>query len=152
MELIYVRLFGAAIAFAGGWCIVHERRMSEKVKIAQVSWQSGEGRIVQSEIKKKPGSNASYWAKIKYAYAIAEKEYTSDKITMEGEATSGRARAEARVQQYPLGSVHTVYYDPHNPQDCCLERMQKGKGAATVVGVIFVLVGLAMLLGILPQE
>ena len=41
--------------------------------------------------------------------------------------------SEARCAKYPEGSEPEVYYDPSNPKDACLERVQEGKGFAMLI-------------------
>jgi hypothetical protein len=92
-----------------------------------------------------------YRAKIRYTYSVAGYEFTGRRYALGGELdTSNRARAEARCAKYPEGSEPEVYYDPSNPKDAGLERVQEGKAFTLLIAGVFAAVGAAMLLGFVP--
>nr|NIR44600.1 DUF3592 domain-containing protein [Gemmatimonadota bacterium]NIU51910.1 DUF3592 domain-containing protein [Gemmatimonadota bacterium] len=86
-----------------------------------------------------------------YTYWVAGHEFTGRRYALGGELdTSSRARAEARCAKYPEGSEPEVYYNPSNPKDACLERVQEGKGFTLLIAGAFAAVGVVMLSGFNP--
>ena len=68
-----------------------------------------------------------YKADISYQYKVANKIYRSNKLCIGPELkTSFEHSADRFLKKYPEGSEVSVYYNPINPSDCCLERRADG--------------------------
>jgi hypothetical protein len=150
MDFSQPQIIGTLLLLVGVGVVIHSIRTSRKVEAAQL-WPSVKGLVTTSVVKRSGGKNRVYRAKIRYTYSVAGHEFTGRRYALGGELdTSNRARAEARCAKYPEGSEPEVYYDPSNPKDACLERVQEGKGFTMLIAGVFAAVGVAMLLGFFP--
>ncbi len=150
MDFFQPQIIGTLLLLVGVGVVIHFIRTSRKVEAAQL-WPSVKGLVTTSVVKRGGGKNRVYRAKIRYTYSVHGHEFTGRRYALGGELdTSNRARAEARCAKYPEGSEPEVYYDPSNPKDACLERVQEGKGFTLLIAGVFAAVGAAMLLGFLP--
>ena len=150
MDFSQPQIIGTLLILVGAGVVIHSVRMSRKVEAAQL-WPSVKGLVTTSVVKRSGGKNRVYRAKIRYTYSVAGFEFEGRRLALGGELdTSNRGRAEARCAKYPEGSEPDVYYDPSNPKDACLERVQEGKGFTMLIAGVFAAVGAAMLLGFVP--
>ena len=150
MDFSQTQIIGTLLLLVGLGVVIHSIRTSRKVEAAQL-WPSVKGLVTTSVVKRSGGKNRVYRAKIRYTYSVAGFEFAGRRYALGGELdTSNRARAEARCAKYPEGSEPEVYYDPSNPKDACLERVQEGKGFTMLIAGVFAAVGVAMLLGFFP--
>ena len=151
MDFFQPPIIGTLLLLVGVGVVIHSVRTSRKVEAAQL-WPSVKGLVTTSVVKRSGGKNRVYRAKIRYTYSVHGFEFTGRRYALGGELdTSNRARAEARCAKYPEGSEPDVYYDPSNPKDACLERVQEGKGFTLLIAGVFAAVGVAMLLGFVPN-
>ena len=145
------QIIGTLLLLVGVGVVVQFIRTSRKVDAAQL-WPSVKGLVTTSVVERSGGKNRVYSAKIRYTYSVHGFEFTGRRYALGGELdTSNRARAEARCAKYPEGSEPEVFYDPSNPKDACLERVQEGKGFTLLIAGVFAAVGVAMLLGFVPN-
>lgn len=150
MDFFQPQIIGTLLLLVGVGVVVHSIRTSRKVEAAQL-WPSVKGLVTTSVVKRSGGKNRVYSAKIRYTYSVHGFEFKGRRYALGGELdTSNRARAEARCAKYPEGSEPEVYYDPSNPKDACLERVQEGKGFTMLIAGVFAAVGVAMLLRFVP--
>lgn len=118
------------------------RHAVTKARLA-AHWPTTQAEIIESEVRKRPGSNARFRFKIKYAYEVEGQRYTGKNIAVGGEIRSSRIRAEKRQAQYPLGSIHPVFYNPQDAKDACLEPAVEGHGRMELFGgIVGMLIGL----------
>jgi hypothetical protein len=150
MDFFQPQIIGTLLLLVGVGVVIHSIRTSRKIEAAQL-WPSVKGLVTTSVVKRSGGKNRVYSAKIRYTYSVHGFEFKGRRYALGGELdTSNRARAEARCAKYPEGSEPEVYYDPSNPKDACLERVQEGKGFTMLIAGVFAAVGVAMLLGFVP--
>ena len=150
MDFIQPQIIGTLLLLVGAGVVVQFIWTSRKVEAAQL-WPSVKGLVTTSVVKRSGGKNRVYSAKIRYTYSVHGFEFKGRRYALGGELdTSNRARAEARCAKYPEGSEPEVFYDPSNPKDACLERVQEGKGFTLLIAGVFAAVGVAMLLGFVP--
>ena len=146
MDDISTKLFGGFILVMGAWMIQLGRKAARTQQRA-VDWPTTQATITESEVRKKPGANAKFRFKIRYQYSVNGKQYTNNKISIGGEVSSGRTRAEKRQRQYPEGSRHLLRYNPDDANEAYLEPAVEGGGRIEVVGgVLGILLG-ALLVG-----
>lgn len=149
MDTFSTQLFGLFILAMGLWMIQLGRKSAKKLREAK-HWHTTEAKIIKSEVRKRPGSNAKYRFNISYRYQVNDREYTNDDIVIGGAITSGRTRAEKRQAQYPEGSVHTVFFNPRNAQEACLEPVIEGAGRIELFGGITgIVVGVLLVAGLI---
>ena len=150
MDFIQPQIIGTLLLLVGAGVVVHFIRTSRKVEAAQL-WPSVKGLVTTSVVKRGGGKNRVYSAKIRYTYSVHGFEFEGRRLALGGELdTSNRARAEARCAKYPEGSEPEVFYDPSNPKNACLERVQEGKGFTLLIAGVLAAVGVTMLLGLVP--
>lgn len=149
MDAIATRLFGLFILTMGVWIVHLGRKAVTKAKSAP-HWPTTQAKIIESEVRKRPGANARFRFKIKYEYEVGGKRYTSKNIAIGGEIRSGRTVAEKRQAQYPEGSVHTVFYNPDDAQEACLEPGVEGGGRVELLGGIAgIIIGVLLITGVI---
>ena len=150
MDFFQPQILGALFLVVGLGVAVQSVRTSRKVQAAQL-WPSVKGRVTKSVVERSGGKNRVYRAKIRYTYSVAGYELEGRRYALGGELdTSNRARAEGRCAKYPEGSEPEVYYDPSNPKDACLVRVQEGRGFTMLIAGAFAAVGAALLSGFVP--
>jgi hypothetical protein len=150
MDFSQPQILGALLVLVGAAVVVQSIRTSRKVEAAQL-WPWVKGRVTASVVERSGGKHRVYHAKIRYTYSVAGFEFEGRRCALGGELDTGnRARAEARCARYPEGSEPEVYYDPSNPKDACLERVQEGKALTLLIAGAFAAAGAALLLGLVP--
>lgn len=151
MDFTRIQVVGVLFCAVGSFVVYHALRMARKVREAQL-WPSVKGRVVKSYVKRSGRKNRVYRAVLRYTYSVRGRQYKGRRYALGGELdTSSLARAEARCARYPEDSEPEVFFDPSNPKDSCLERVQEGKLFVIFMGVMFAGIGLAMLAGLLPS-
>jgi hypothetical protein len=89
------------------------------------TWASTEGTILRSEVIVDSGCMSVgelYWSfSILYSFKVNEKEYKSDRVAY-FTGLSTRSFSETIVNNYPINSTVTVFYNLKNPEDCCLYK------------------------------
>ena len=152
MEPIQQQILGALLAAGGLGAVIHVFWTARRLREAEL-WPSVKGLVTTSLVKRSGGKNRVYRAKLRYTYSVHGHAHEGRRYALGGELdTSKRARAEARCARFPEGSEPEVYYDPANPNDSCLVRVQEGKAFGIAIGCVFAAAGMAMLLGILPGQ
>lgn len=68
------------------------------------------------------GSAPSHQAKINYRYFVSEKEYFSSRFQIGMMSTSNRDRIESILNQYTVGEVVEIYYDPVCPHRSVIRK------------------------------
>jgi hypothetical protein len=85
------------------------------------NWPTADGVIQKSEIIEivDPYESSVWDCKIQYSFVVDGKIFSSDRIAFFS-GFSTKERAEYIADKYSLESPVTVYYNPRNPNDCCL--------------------------------
>ena len=125
---------------------------------ATKAWPSTTGHILTADVeedsRRERRDNGSYRTRytytprITYAYTIQGIEYTGHRIRAD-DSGGDRDKAFDTINEYPVGSLVDVFYDPENPDSAVLKQ-----GADTVavwlfggVGGLFVVLGLVGVVG-----
>jgi hypothetical protein len=90
---------------------------------AAKDWPSAPGKILGSRISYSNSTNKmnpSPW--VTYAYDVNGKTYEGSVILPGWISESGREYSEAIVARYPRCTEVTVYFNPRNPEQACLEK------------------------------
>lgn len=91
---------------------------------ASKRWPSTNGKVIDAKVRvststdNEGSTSTSYVPHIEYEYRVNNAPYTSTRRTI-GSGQTGygsRNRANAIVEQYPVGKSVPVYYDPQNPK------------------------------------
>ncbi|MCZ6616688.1 MAG: DUF3592 domain-containing protein [Gammaproteobacteria bacterium] len=117
---------GMLFLVVAGGIIVHIRNLERKVK-QSLSWPSVAGEITCSKVVRRgsggnSGQGSTFRADVQYSYEVGAKPFRGDKVCVGVDVGTGsRTRAEERCRRYGNGSVVSVYYNPDNPGEACLE-------------------------------
>jgi hypothetical protein len=90
-------------------------------------WPTAPGVVLVSRVEKADRNPHNLWlatskAVIRYQYAVAGHQFESERIAFGLASESGsRGSADRKVAKFPQGQVVDVYFDPHHPEDSCLE-------------------------------
>ncbi|MEM9942641.1 MAG: DUF3592 domain-containing protein [Planctomycetota bacterium] len=96
-------------------------------QIGTRSFESVPGIILSSEVESHYDSDSgtNYRPKIKYEYVVNNQKLVNDSIRY-GETSSNDSYAKEFIDQHPVGSETTVFFDPQNPSDSVLETGIQG--------------------------
>lgn len=121
MVFILIGLVLLLLAAAIFWA----RRRSTGKQVASLTWPTCEGRIVSAYVQSSRGDEegeVQYRPRIKYAYEVDGRRYSSERIVWGGRASGTLPNhAETVVDRYPAGSVVPVHYNPHRPREAVLD-------------------------------
>lgn len=116
----FIALIVGATFFWFGWSRFSQSQASR-------SWPSVEGKVVSSKVaehmRRKSGVlKRSYRPEIVYEYEVEGSRFRSDRIGFLDGSSNNRSYAEDRVEEFAAGMVVTVYYDPTDFEEACLDR------------------------------
>ena len=128
-----------------------------KVKKAQ-AWPVASGTVVSTEIKQhkstqKTGrsgyrTTTTYEPVVNYSYTVGGQPYSGKRLNYGG-FQGAELAAQNKIGQYPQGSTVQVHYDPGKPQNSVLEVSADAGKVYWIVGIIFLVIGIAgFLIGI----
>lgn len=88
-------------------------------------WPTCEGKIVVSEVRRSTlgikASERSFYPHIRYQYEVGGSQYLGEKISFVYEGSGDRSIIQNKVDQYPVGKIVQVHYNPNNPKEAVLE-------------------------------
>ncbi|MDX2161615.1 MAG: DUF3592 domain-containing protein [bacterium] len=117
---------------------------------ASAAWSSTTGRVIAASVVRSArtgNSGGAYYPSIMYQYQVNGQQYTGNRLHFGARMGTGfYQQVQARVNEFPVGSAVTVYYDPSNPADAVLERTTSG-GALQLI-MVMVLFGAALLVAV----
>lgn len=82
-------------------------------------WPTTAGEILDSGLDE---DSDGWGPRVRYAYIVKEKRYTSDRLYFYLSTQSSAKDARKHLSPYPVGKAVTVYYDPREPQQAVLDR------------------------------
>lgn len=89
---------------------------------ASATWIETEMEVVSSRIIFQQGSRLrkNYHPQIEYSFHVEDKEYTGSGIRFTTGLYPQKADAEKVLAKYSVGSQHSVFYDPNDPNSSVL--------------------------------
>ena len=115
------------------------------------NWLSTSGVITSSELDAQTTADddgyetTTYLAKVIFTYDVNGSPYECDCINFDyGMRTSNIRKQQSVLEQYPLGSQVTVYYNPENPQQSVLEKRVNGAFTTILVSAVFIIIGVVL--------
>ncbi len=84
------------------------------------SWPTSEGTVIYSEATRGCGNGLAFWPKVRYQYAVAGQDYTSDNLVFGNIGCGPETDAVTIARQFPLHANVTVHFNPDNPQEAVL--------------------------------
>lgn len=104
-------------------------------------------KVVQSTIEKSLRSNdgateskLSFCPVIEYEYTVNDKRYTSDRLSLSVDQRSSPRYLEPILKKYAPGTAVKVFYNPDNPADAVLEKVNLLHWIFYVFGAIWLAV------------
>jgi hypothetical protein len=85
-------------------------------------WSSVPGKVLASKVLYKSGTRRSTSPAVTYTYEVAGKAYKGETILPGWIKSSGQKYAQKIVARYPKGEEVTVFYNPKDLSQACLER------------------------------
>ena len=81
-----------------------------------------EGKVLRCEMKKTPSDEGYSWAvDIDYTYLVDNQRFIGNRLRV-GPTLPSRHGVEEFVEEHPVDSAITVYYDPANPENAVLTQ------------------------------
>jgi len=144
--------FGIIFTIAGGLMFYFFGLPPLKYAFESGSWPMTSGTITKSEVESwmKDGKS-QYAAVIKYRYQLEGKEYFSYNIGVNNSSgNNNMSAAKEIVQDYPVGKVVDVFYDPELPDSAALIPGVRAGDVALAGGMLlFAIIGLLVLFRII---
>ena len=151
------RLFRMIVAvsplafFAGAWLALSHGLGLRDLANDSATWPTADGVVVTAEVVERSSRGGDeFEPRIAYAYVVTGRPYTGHVVRSGGFEYGNRARAEAKLAEYPVGSAVTVRYDPGDPGRAVLEPggggdwwLFTGAGIASAVTGAFLLAAIA---------
>lgn len=86
-----------------------------------MAWPQTTGTIISSTVDQRKGkSQALYYPRLVYEYAVDGKPFTCNRYTFGDSVAGDREEANAIVQTYPVGSHLQIHYSPDNPGEAVI--------------------------------
>jgi hypothetical protein len=109
-------------------------------------WPAVPGRITNAELcADTSGDGVSYFPHVTYSYEVDGKIFENDAIAIGGSTGTFRGRAQRWLDRHPKGSLVTVHYDPSDPTSAVLQRRSTNARLATLIGLVALVAGVAMI-------
>lgn len=146
-------MMGWVMLVAAAAAIVKKILLGREVQRV-MSWPRADGEITKSKIvmdDSQSGMNSpnkTFKAEVTYKYTAGKRSYRNSRICVGGQLQlSLRGKAEDYCERYPVGQTVSVFYDPDNPSDSCLERKEETSGMYLLIGALFAIIGIAFISG-----
>ena len=143
-------IIGSLFPFVGACAVVYGL-IVPRWKVARTSsWASVTGVITKSKVGKSAGgsnamfgsANTYYSATVKYKYQVGKRNYQNDRIHVGGSyASSIPSKADELAARYYEGAEVDVYFNPDNPSDSCLEKIEETSLFYMGIGVLLISFG-----------
>tara|TARA_R110002072_G_scaffold20841_3_gene75137 strand:+ start:9052 stop:9501 length:450 start_codon:yes stop_codon:yes gene_type:complete len=101
-------------------------------------WQETGGVIYQSRMieETKRGDEKLFKHELLYRYKVSDSSYTNDHVYRTDLPIASEKHLAGLVQQFPIGSIQTVYFNPGNPAEAILI---KGVSIQLLLAFVFAL-------------
>jgi hypothetical protein len=143
-------IVGLVLVAAGAWAAwirINRRRTA----MAMAAWQQVQGRVLSHDIEESSSTDSSgdtswhYDPKLAYEYEVAGTKRTGSRLSADRISFGSRKKAQAWLDQRPLGGPVTVYVNPDDHDETTLSPKATGDWW---VPVFFVMLGLAVMAGL----
>ena len=113
------------------------------------SWPTANAVITSSSVRVQTpddGGSSTYIADISYQYEVADRIYTSDRVTSVRYGTSDSSRANAQVREYSVGKKFMAHYNPEDVSFAVLDtRWDRINLLVLAAGAAGLVIGVLML-------
>ena len=113
---------------------------------ASENWVAVPGKITATAVSVSRSSNsAEYNLAVNYDYAVDGVTYTGHRIEFGRRNYARKKTAQAKLEQYPVGSPVMVYVNPEKPGDAVLVRSAPYNALYFVLGILMLALGMGLL-------
>jgi hypothetical protein len=130
MNWVPVGLIVIGLVWFGALLWAHLRAVG-KAKAAE-TWPTAFGKVTACEVvveessDREGGTTTWYNPVVTYAYSVAGRELTGQRLRFGNYRSSSRKKADAMIAPYAVGSSPSVRYNPEKPEECVLETKKPG--------------------------
>jgi len=115
---------------------------------AMQEWPYTTGVIRESTVRQIAGEGEEGWDHVpyvRYSYKVGGETYTGSSLTT-GLMNTGAGEDTARqfVEDYPIGSTVTVWYNPKDPRQSAIEKRAGASGASIAIGSVLLILALGL--------
>ncbi|HEY0112723.1 MAG TPA: DUF3592 domain-containing protein [Allosphingosinicella sp.] len=148
MDWVGFGLIALGLVWSAAFAFAHFRAAG-KAKAAE-TWPTAIATIhscsvVEEESTNREGHTSTWYNPVvAYSYAVAGREYQSQRLRFGNYRSGSRKKAEAMLAPYSATGNSTVRYNPERPEECVLETRRPGPIylIMAVFGLLFVGMGL----------
>jgi hypothetical protein len=155
MGLIIV--FGVVFFGIGLGLLLLAVNQGKKAKEAE-AWPTVPGVILSSGLeenrkydREERRTEITYEPQVQYQYSLLGQNYQGSSLSF-GKAAYDFRNASKKIAPYPQGAQVVVHYDPVDPNKAVLETKSAGGIILYVIGIIFMLIGLAIPIGTIVSK
>lgn len=142
-----VRIVGLVFFLVGLGVFVGLSGIPLKGWFAARDWPAVPCTITSSEVASHSSSDGTtYSIQIRYAYEYEGRTFEGTEYNFFGGSSSGYDRKQAVVDRYPAGATRECFVNPEEPAEAVLNRDFSFTYLIGCFGLIFLLIGLALLL------
>lgn len=146
---LFLCLIGVMLILVGGtfsWLMIRSYQNASESR----KWAQTEALVLHAVIDERVflGSPREFRLNVLYGYHYEGEEYTSDSISPRGAKWSKKADVVAKLaKKYAIGSEHTAWVNPEQPDVAILEHDTKAAGYTVWFPSVIAIGGLGMLWG-----
>lgn len=131
----------AILIMAGGLVVVVSELGASKSLEKTQAWAETTGEVLSFQLTR--SYIGDFFASIRYRYQVDGEGYIGESIRPGGQMTFRSKRLAREMEgRYQSGAIVPVYYNPENPEECCLDRDQTAAGSvAMYCGLVVVALG-----------
>ena len=145
---LYLALIGLALAVLGGvfvWILGMGYLKAKETR----EWLAVDGVVIRSRIGERelgPGVPTEYTHDLLFEYEVAGEIYQGDRVKRrENPYFKERAKTQAWVEDWPVGSRVEVFANPEDPGEALLDHETKAPGYTIWFPALFLIGGLVVL-------
>ena len=150
LAMVCAGLFALAFGVVGTVLIVLYVRNKKKAKASE-TWPSTEGKIVSHHVRvdysqDDESNRVDYVPEVHFEYQVEGQSFAGKRISFGSEQSfNKRQKAEMFLEQYPVGQVVTVFFNPEKPQESVLQQTMRKMTVQLVVGILLVVMMICFL-------
>ncbi|MEN8126423.1 MAG: DUF3592 domain-containing protein [Planctomycetota bacterium] len=146
-------LFGLVFVLVGTgfsyWLLIRPLIKTQQAK----SWAEAPCTIISAEVGSHSDSDGTtYSIDITYEYEFSGRAYRSDRYDFIGGSSSGRSGKQAVVDRYKEADNPVCFVNPENPSEAVLQRDFTAKNLIGLFPLIFVVAGIAVIIGVIKHK
>lgn len=148
---VFLCLIGVSLILVGGvfsWLMMRSYQHAK----ASREWPQSEALVLRSVIDERvfKGSPREFRLNVLYGFTYEGEEYTSAKISPRGAKWTREAESVARLaEKYAVGTTHTAWINPEQPEMAILEHDTKAAGYTVWFPGVIIIGGAGMIWGAL---